>query len=253
MRPPLALLPFALLLAAAAVPCAGQGVGWSGSAEVNGSLFFGSRSEWLATTHGHLARSDSTLEVRADGRLGYAETAADTGRSTVSARNWQLSMGLDWFPFGRWSPFVFGSTEASLQLRIHNRWSAGAGAKYTLVRDSVSEASVSLAVLGERTTPLALAPGAPAVRTNIARWSLRARAQHRLNHHLQFEHVTFYQPIVGQLDRYLVNTVTTLALDLVRPVALTLTLQDLYDSEARARGARSNHDGHLVIGARTSF
>ena len=40
---------------------------------------------------------------------------------------------------------------------------------------------------------------------------------------------------------------------LIGAVALTVTLEDLYDSEAHTRGVRRNNDGSLVFGIRASF
>ena len=36
-------------------------------------------------------------------------------------------------------------------------------------------------------------------------------------------------------------------------VSVTMTLVDVYDSEARARGARAYNDGQLLFGLKTEF
>ena len=61
------------------------------------------------------------------------------------------SLGFDLHPFKRYSPFWFGSVESSLQQRIARRYSTGAGGKVTFHQREENEASLSLALLAERT------------------------------------------------------------------------------------------------------
>jgi hypothetical protein len=70
---------------------------------------------------------------------------------------------------------------------------------------------------------------------------------------VSFSHVTFYQPSVAELDRFTANSTTTLGVDLTGSVALTATLENIYDSDARSRGARRNSDGQFAFGIRASF
>jgi hypothetical protein len=161
-------------------------------------------------------------------------------------------MALDYRPYGRVSPFWFGATESSLQQRVARRWSSGGGAKLTLHRRDEDEASVSLAMLYERTRTLDPEPFAPALDTR-ARWSLRARVRRRLAPAVYLSHVTFYQPTVGRLGRYTADSNTSIDVTLTEALALTATLRDRYDSEARRRGSVSNHDGQILFGLKASF
>jgi hypothetical protein len=65
--------------------------------------------------------------------------------------------------------------------------------------------------------------------------------------------VTFYQPQVNRVSRYTIRSTTTVAADLTSRTALTLTFSDLYDSESRGRGARTNNDGQLLFGVSAAF
>jgi hypothetical protein len=112
------------------------------------------------------------------------------------------------------------------------------------------DASVSLALLAERTRTLGSAADGSSL--NV-RWSLRARLRRRLGEGLRLTHVTWYQPTVDAPGRYTVETTTVLAVPLRSGLELTGTLRERYDSEARRRGARSDHDGQLLFGVRTSF
>jgi hypothetical protein len=227
-----------------------QGVGWSAIAEASGTVLFGNSSERIAASRIQLARADSTLEVRADARVRYAEVQADSS-THVSRRAWLSSLALDYRPFDQVSAFGFGSVESSLQLGIARRSSAGFGAKYTFVRDEEREASVSLALLLERTRARPLPP-LPGEATTRERWSLRVRGRRDFGG-ISVSHLTFYQPLVAESARFTVNTTTTIGISLTGSVAFTATLEDEYDSDARSRGAHHNNDGQLMFGIKTSF
>ena len=227
-----------------------QQLGWHGRAQVSGTLLFGSSSDRLAVTHLDGARSDSLLELRADGRFSYGDGERGGGDRVVTARSVGLSGGADLLPFGRVSPFTLGAFESSLQSRIASRVSGGLGAKYTFRRVDDAEASVSLAALVERTRSLTSdsIPGSVVAWRN--RWSLRFRVRQHLTPIVSVSHTTFYQPTIGRLNRFTVNTVTSLDTKLAAKLALSLSVEERYDSEARARGATSNSDGQLLLGVR---
>jgi hypothetical protein len=184
--------------------------------------------------------------------LSYADSRTEDDAREVTARATRLSLGVDHRPFATVSPFWFGSVESSLQQRVDRRYSTGAGAKYTFFRENEDDVSASLALLWEHTRALDPEPPTPLNRTQ-ARWSLRVRARRQLTETTRLEHVTFYQPAVQRFGRYTAESTTSLAVTILTRVAVTATLRDRYDSEARSRGARSNHDGQLLFGARASF
>jgi hypothetical protein len=249
VRPSVAASAASLLVAP---PLAAQELGWSGSAEASANLLFGAARARLAALAAGAARVDSALELRVDAQLTYADSREEDGPRHTTARATRLTAGADWRPFARVSPFVFGSAEASLQQRIAGRLSGGAGAKLTLHRTGDDDVSVSLAVLGERTR--ALRPDfRVAPMTTRTRWSLRARYRRRLSDALRVTHVTFYQPAVNRPGRYTADSNTSLVVAVNGSLSLTATLRDRYDSEARRRGARSNHDGNVLFGARATF
>jgi hypothetical protein len=258
----LAMLAMLAMVAGVVVPslvpvtlCAQQ-LGWSGAVEASGNLLFGNARDRLVSGRVQVGRADSTLEVRSDARLTYAEGTRDDGGRKVTGRTSFASLALDYTPFNRYSPFWFGSVESSLQQRIAQRFSTGAGGKLTLYNKNDDEASVSLALLAERTRPRD--PGADGGDRAVsadwrARWSVRARTRQKLTDGVRFTHVTFYQPSVARMGRFTVNSTTSLAASLTSTISLTVTFQDTYDSEARGRGARSNNDGQLLFGLRAGF
>jgi hypothetical protein len=230
-----------------------QELGWSGTTEASANVIFGAARGRLAAFAAGVSRADSVLEVRSDVVFGYADArGTDDSRNRVTARHWRASLGFDRHPFATLSPFAFGSVEASLQQRIRDRVAGGAGAKVTLHRDGDDDVSASLALLWERTRALDPRPDLAEVTTRT-RWSLRVRVRRKLTTTLHLSHVTFYQPSTDALGRYTATSNTSLARTVNERLSLTVTLRDQYDSEAERRGARSNHDGQLLFGARASF
>ena len=250
--------PRALMLALAGVvqlvagPLRAQDLGWSGTAEASANLLHGAVRGRVASAALGLGRADSVLQVRAELQVTYADSRDADDNSAVNARATRATLAVDRQPFARVSPFAFGSAETSLQQRIASRFAGGAGAKLVVHRHGDDDASVSLALLGERTRALDPAPAMESVSTRV-RWSLRGKLRRRFSDALRFTHVTFYQPAVDRPARYTIDSNSSLAATMTRSLALTATLRERFDSEARTRGARSNHDGQLLFGVRTSF
>jgi hypothetical protein len=231
---------------------AAQDLGWKGAIEASGNVIFGAARGRVASLQAGAGRADSTVEIQSDLLLSYADARAGDDPRRVTARSSRLSLGIDLHPFARLSPFAFTSVESSLQQRVDLRSSGGAGAKYTFYRKDEDDLSASLALLWERTRSLDPLPGADPVSTR-ARWSMRFRMRRQLTEAVRFTHVTFYQPSVDDLQRYNAETNTSIAVALNTNLSLTAGLRDRYDSEARRRGARSNHDGQLLFGVRAAF
>ena len=244
-----------LLLAFLPATLTAQKLGWSTTIDASANILFGNAKDQLFSTRLQLARADSTLEVRSDARLSYAESTDDAGRRVVRGRTQFASLATDYHPFARYSPFWFGSVESSFQQRIDRRYSTGAGAKLTFYRHDANEASVSLAVLAERTEPRDDDPSAADTTRSrwLDRWSLRGRLRRQITKTTRFTHTTFYQPALDQIAQYTVNSTTTLSASIASKLSLTFTFHDMYDSESRARGARRDNDGQLLFGLTATF
>jgi hypothetical protein len=243
----------ALLLSVAAPQLDAQTTGWERSVQLSANAWYGAARARVVATELDVSRTDSAATVHSDLHLGYADDRDADGPRRVTARTVRVSLGLDYRPFNRYSPFAFGSIESSLQQRIARRYNVGLGAKLTLLRKGRDDLSVSLALLGERTRALALADSAAGV-TGRTRWSLRFRYRRQVSPSVFFSHVTFYQPAVRAIaERYTVDANTALEAALTPVLSLTGTLRHRYDSEARRRGAASNADGQLLFGVRGRF
>ena len=234
---------------------------WRRSVEASGSLLYGAASQRVLNGQFSVGSETVHRQLRADVQSGYGDAIdLGTGERRVIVRNTRGTFSVDLTPRARVSPFAFGLAETSLQQRLASRMSAGAGAKYTAWRpDSVrggfqEDASVSLAVLSERTRGLVVDTASVERGSGMRhRWSLRMRYRTRIGESLRFSHLTFFQPTFDRLARHTLESSTTLAVPLRSAIELTVTHRERVDSEARDRGAPSNRDGQILFGVRAAF
>lgn len=112
-----------------------QEVGWSGAIEASANVLFGAARGRVVALKAGTRRADRMVEMQGDLLLTYADARTEDDEREVTARALRVSLGADYRPFERVSPFWFGSAESSLQQRIDRRYSTGAGAKLTLYRE----------------------------------------------------------------------------------------------------------------------
>jgi len=222
---------------------------WSGSVQANGNLLFGDTEQRTFGGRTTLARADSALEFSGALQTLYGEASIAGGDRTVIKRLWLGSVNADWHPRARWSPFVLATLETNLEKRVASRYNAGAGVKYTVSRAEEAELSLSVALLDERVRAL----GPEAAASRLTRWSTRLRVRQPLGERARLSHVTFWRPSATAIDRFLVQSTTELSVGLSARTALTVSLLDIYDSEAVGRGARSYNDGQLLLGVTASW
>jgi hypothetical protein len=244
-------LPFAALLLTLSAPVgSAQEVGWSIENAISGSLFFGNTRQTLITTRSSVGHADSAFELKGAVRFTYGESSDENDGAFVSKRSWIGTLNYDHRPFARYSTFLISTLETSLEKRIDFRYDVGIGEKLTFVRTETTQADVSLALLGERTY---LPPTVPNETETLLRWSTRARYRRQMNERVRVSHETFYAPVANDFGRYTITSTTSIAIRLARYADLNLSFIDNYDSEAKARGARSYNDGQLVLGILTAF
>ena len=246
------LLPVVVAAAAAAPGGAQEPDLWTVEGELGASLFFGNTEQATLTSRLGAAMADSTRELDAAAAFTYGEASDADGDDFVIKRSWEVGLTYDHHPFETVSPFVMGKLESSFEKRIEQRYNVGAGAKYTFDRRPQQRVDVSLALLAERTNP---ADQAPAAETELlARWSTRLRGRRTLaDERVTVTHETFYRPEFAEVSDFTLATTTSLSFQLNEVVALKLTFVDSYDSEAEARGARTNNDGQLFFSVLSSF
>jgi hypothetical protein len=189
-----------------------------------------------------------TADAAFNFRYGESEDANNT--RFVSARGMLATVSVQGTPKGRFSPFLSASVETSLEKRIANRRSGGAGAQIVIAKSNTGSANLSMGVLGERT--LALSDTAVSAET-VARWSWRAKLDQRVADRVSVSHTTYFSPALRALAQYTVTSTTVGSVAINKSLALTLTFTDNYDSQAKMRGAPTNNDGSLLFGIRASF
>lgn len=235
-------------------------VRWTGAAEANGSVLYGSASQRVISAAMSTQRLDDNMEARLDAQASYGDSRrVDGSARDVIVRTSSLRGSLDLMPASRWSPFGFASVASSLQQRYTYRLNVGAGAKYTFWRPNPAraafpeDASVSVAALFEDTRTRRVASIDTRASGRRARWSVRARYRRQLAPALRLTHTTYYQPSVSEPGRYTVDASTVLGIPLREHLDLTITHRERLDSEATARGAPSNRDGQLLFGVRAQI
>lgn len=226
-----------------------QTPGWHSVVEASASTLFGASSQTLASLASAVSHTGEGFTADAGVKFRYGESEDAERLTFVNSRAWSATVSVDGTPNGRFSPFMFGSAESSLEKRIDKRVSGGGGAKWVFAKTNTGTASASVALLGERT--VALSDTVPV--TTLVRWSWRVKLDQRVDDKVSFSHVTFYSPVFNSPGRYTVISTSVGSYAMSKAVALTLTFVDNYDSQARSRGAPTNNDGSLLFGIRGAF
>lgn len=219
--------------------------------EIAGSYSFGNTRQTVASTRAVFERRDSAAAFRVLWRFNYGELHQDSIGVTVNKRSWEVGANYDLHPFADFSPFVRATLGASLENRIEQRVSAGAGSRMNLVRTAGTDVILSIGAAGERTMPLFRTPTVGV--TTLARGSTALRIRRAFTPSVTFTSESEYQPALVERADYTIVSVNSLKTRLARFVALTLTLRESYDNRAVARGARVNNDGEFVVGLLTTF
>lgn len=231
-----------------------EGGRWATQAELGASVFFGNTSQTTFTTRLATESADSTKEIGLDGAFSYGEATDDEGEDFVNKRSWKVGASVDYHPFERVSPFVFGELESSFERRIDLRYNFGLGGKLLAHRSDRGRVDLSGALLGEKTNPAHLPASSSVDDDLLARWSFRARARRSWQEgRLTFESQSSYRPQFDHWSDFTFTATSSLAFKLSEIVSLKVTFVDNYDSEAESRGARTNNDGQVFVSLLSSF
>ncbi len=219
---------------------------WRGSALANASMFFGNNQQQVVGADGKISRVDSSLGVSLELQMQYGEAAVDTGPRVVTKRLWLGTMNVNFRPLAPVSSFITSSYESNLEKRIAARYSLGAGARWNILNRQHTDASLSLSLSAEETTPRDSTVHFPNER--IARFSWLGRFHHAFDNRLDLTHATSWQPSASGPSQFLIASNTEFRYRMNGAVSLSLAFTDNYDSGAIARGARSYNDGQLLFG-----
>lgn len=243
-----------LLLALAAVPAGAQDLGWSGEAELQAGLYFGAFGQSIISSRVSVVHADSAWEIGGEASQLWGKLQRSDKSWDLFYRSWKVESTVDYLPFGTWSPFALAIVESSFQRRIDQRWNAGVGVKWAIVRSDDARFDLSAAYLGEHTDFNENVEIGPGDEDLLARWSARVRARRTIGDgRWKLESTTLYRPEARDFGRYVVTTSNSAALALNDAFSVKLSFADTYDSRARARGARSNHEGRLLFGVEATL
>jgi hypothetical protein len=247
MKPMTWVLAAALAAGTAAAPLQAQtNRPWKYDAELGASMFFGASQQTAVLIRNRVDWSEDRLEFSAGGGFDYGEARDADGESFVNKRSWSVETSADYLPGGRASPFIFATSEGSYERQIDLRISGGAGGKYRFIDSDRARLDASLAALLERTDPRIRDGVEPAVTTS-GRWSGRLRGRRALGDAAELQLLTYFRPNMSDFGDRTWDVTASAQYSLSDALGLRMSLVNRYDSLARTRGARANHDGRLFF------
>jgi hypothetical protein len=226
-------------------------VDWTIETEVGASVFFGAKDQTTVATELGVTRASDRFELETDASFLYGEATSDEGENFVNKRSWEVGANLDYRGFSWVNPYIFGSTESSLEKRIHRRYKAGGGAKLTAVDSEVSRLDFAAALLVEQTSGTADTDGTSEW---AGRWTGLAEYRRSFSEERAvFEVSIDFSPKFQRLDDFTVEAESSLAFRLSEIVSLKLSVRDNFDNQAKTRGAFSNNDGRVLFSVLAAF
>lgn len=224
---------------------------WRFESEVGASVFFGASDQTSVATKLAADRKGSTFELDNRGSFLYGEATTEEGITFVNKRSWELGSNLSYRGFSRVNPYLFGKGISSLEKKIHRRYYAGAGGRFTVLDNRRSRLDFSLAMLAERTLERDSNGAGDEL---LARWTGRVRYRRNFSDaRVVLNTESEYNPVFDEFANFTVKSESSLSFALSEVVSLKLSVVDNYDSRAKDRGARSNNDGRILFGVLGSF
>jgi hypothetical protein len=220
--------------------------------DVAGNYLYGNQDQFIFSARAGIQYRDTLWGVRFDSRYLIGVGSAN-GVRRMDRRSWLLSGSLDRRPEDVHSQFILASVEESLELRVRSRANIGAGYKYVIDCDTTFQLDASVAMVAE--TSLLPIVGNPMdlVRSQLLRLSNRIRYRNQFTEKVNLDHVTWLRPRIDNVSDLLGSSSTSIGYVLTKNASLRLSFINDYDSRSRARGARSNHNGQMVVGVAARF
>lgn len=237
-----------------AAPLAAQEAGWDGEVELGASFMFGANEQSLVASRLKAGHADSSWEKTGEGRFSYGTSTDSEGESHLSNRAWIAGAGLVYHPFAVFSYFAAAGVESSFQRKIDTRWAGGGGVVYTPIRNATTQVDLRVGILAEKTTFDEGVVFEPEDEDLLMRGTARLHGKRVVgDDRVILETETTYAPETGDFGRYVVATAHSAAYRLSETFGLKVTLLDVYDTEAEARGAISGHDGQVLVSVLGTF
>ena len=203
----------------------------------------GNRSLSLLSTKLAVSRRDpARLELRASAGLRYGRS---DGELAVADYTFDLESRLT--PERPISPFATFAANRDETRNLEVRVAVAAGVDLNLVRDTLAQVAVGLAVLQDYEA-VSLPPGSadPANQT-LTRLSLRFRAQLPIREGVSFRQQSMVQPVADHPEDYLLTTETAVAVLLSERLALQTSFTFNRDTSP-PEGVLFRNDRTLTVG-----
>ena len=185
-------------------------VQWTVQGELGASVFFGNRDQTTITSRAQMERADSSYEFSTKADFAYGEAEDDAGTAFVNKRSWSVGSNVDYHPFSRVNPFIFGTVQSSFEKKIDLRYDVGAGGKITILRNDASRVDFRGALLVEQTRSADSNGGGED--ETLARWLGVLRVRRTLDDgRVTFESETQYQPVFDDFDNFTVDFESSIA------------------------------------------
>lgn len=224
--------------------------------DVAGNYLYGNNEQLIFSARAGVALRDTLYGMRLDAKYLIGVGSAN-GVRRMDRRSWLISGSVDRRPEDQFSQFVLGSVEESLELRIQSRINVGAGAKFVIDCDTTFQLDASAALVGEFSVLPQLATGTSgprdALRSQLLRFSNRLRYRNQFTEKMNVDHVTWLRPRIDDWGDLLGSSQTSVGYLLSSRTSLRLSFLNDYDSRSKARGARSNHNGQMLVGVAANF
>jgi len=225
---------------------------WGAKGELGASAFFGNTSQFAVTTALSGEADTGLLDLNGRAAFAYGESGNKQGEAIMNKRAWELTTDVNFEAGQAFKGFLLGKIESAYEKKIDLRYNMGAGGKYERAFQGM-ETEWSFALLAEKTIPLEEALFL-IERKMVGKWSAGfAFTKVLRDGRMTIESDISVEPELKNFSSLTLSSRQSVSLQLSQSIAIQFSFVDSYDSEAQARGARSNNDGQIFFSLVSTF
>ena len=225
---------------------------WEAKGELGASAFFGNTSQFAVTTALSGEADKGILDLAGRFAFAYGESANKQGETVMNKRAWEITSDVNFEAGASFKGFLLGKIESAYEKKIDLRYNIGAGGKYQGDFQG-TETEWSFALLAEKTLPLEEELFL-IERKVVGKWSAGFAFSKTLQDgRLIIESDLSVEPEIKRLANFTLSSRQSVSLQLSQSMAIQFSFVDSFDSEAQARGARSNNDGQVFFSLVSTF
>mgnify|MGYP006157452439 FL=1 len=225
---------------------------WEAKGELGASAFFGNTSQFAVTTAVSGEADRGILDLNGRFAFAYGEASNKLGETVMNKRAWEITSDVNFDAGASFKGFLLGKIESAYEKKIDLRYNLGIGGKYEGDFQGM-ETEWSFAMLAEKTLPLEEKLFL-IERKIVAKWSAGFAFRKTLRDgRLTIESDLSVEPELKNLSSMTLSSRQSVSLQLNQSIAIQFSFVDSFDSEAQARGARSNNDGQIFFSLVSTF